>query len=218
MTPEERQQVEELFDRLERLEQEPRDANAERLIARELQRAPNAVYALVQTVLIQDEALRDADARIRELESGAPSEQSFLDRMRRPIIGQPERRSSVPSVGGERSPVWNRGDTWPREDTRPQGGSFLGTAAATAAGVIGGALLLDSIRGMVGARHPQAQGFGDEAGGAGAGELARQAGVDDIGRGVFDPGEADQRIGLFESAEDDLGDDDFDGGDDSDFA
>ena len=46
------------------------------------------------------------------------------------------------------------------------GGSFLGTAASTAAGVIGGGLLLNSIRSM----------FGDHAG------LAHAAGIDPIGR------------------------------------
>jgi hypothetical protein len=47
------------------------------------------------------------------------------------------------------------------------GGSFLGTAASTAAGVIGGGLLLNSIRSM----------FGDRAG------LAHAAGIDAIGHG-----------------------------------
>ena len=47
------------------------------------------------------------------------------------------------------------------------GGSFLGTAASTAAGVIGGGLLLNSIRSM----------FGDHAG------LAHATGIDAIGRG-----------------------------------
>ena len=40
------------------------------------------------------------------------------------------------------------------------GGSFLGTAAATAAGVVGGSLLMNSIRGMMGGGH-QRQAFGD---------------------------------------------------------
>ena len=82
MTPQERQLVDDLFDRLARLETAPRDADAERAIAEGWERAPNAAYALVQTVLVQDEALRRADARIRELsgdnepasEGGGPSQ------------------------------------------------------------------------------------------------------------------------------------------------
>ena len=68
MTPEERDLVTELFDRLAALEDAPRDSEAERLIKDGLRQAPNAPYALVQTVLVQDEALKRADARIRELE------------------------------------------------------------------------------------------------------------------------------------------------------
>src|SRR6202171_2220671 len=67
------------------------------------------------------------------------------------------------------------------------GGSFLGTAAAAAAGMVGGSLLLGSIRSMMGGSH---QGFGDSAGLGGgqkpwgdqsSSDLARDAGVNDIG-------------------------------------
>src|SRR5258707_12255343 len=71
MTPEERNLVIELFDRLATLEDAQRDPEAERLIRDGLRQAPNALYALVQTVLVQDEALKRADARIRELEGRA---------------------------------------------------------------------------------------------------------------------------------------------------
>ena len=62
--------VSELFDRLAKLETAPRDKDAAGAIADGLARAPNAIYPLVQTVLVQDEALKRADARIRELEGG----------------------------------------------------------------------------------------------------------------------------------------------------
>src|SRR6202035_3272991 len=54
MTPQERELVVELFDRLTALENAPRDTDAERAIAEGLGRAPHGVYALVQTVLVQD--------------------------------------------------------------------------------------------------------------------------------------------------------------------
>src|SRR5690348_9642600 len=86
MTPQEAQLIDDLFNRLANLESAPRDVEAERIIASGLARAPHAVYALVQTALVQDEALRRADARIRELtgEDQEPSQQhgSFLDSMR----------------------------------------------------------------------------------------------------------------------------------------
>ena len=69
MTPQEQELVNELFDRLAKLESSSRDPNAERLIADGLGRAPHAVYALVQTALVQDEALKRANARIEELQA-----------------------------------------------------------------------------------------------------------------------------------------------------
>src|SRR5919204_765370 len=103
MTPEERNLVIELFDRLATLEDAPRDGDAERLIRDGLRQAPNAPYALVQTVLVQDEALKRANAHIQELEKqlagganeAAPRDTSFLGGMRDSLLG---RRGSVPSV------------------------------------------------------------------------------------------------------------------------
>ena len=57
MTPQERQLVSELFDRLASLEGERRDPDAERAIVAGLDQAPNAIYPLVQTVLVQDELI-----------------------------------------------------------------------------------------------------------------------------------------------------------------
>ena len=75
MTPQERQLVDDLFDRLSKVENAPRDPDAAAAIAQGLRKAPNAVYALVQTVLLQDEALKRANARIQELEAGGAGQQ-----------------------------------------------------------------------------------------------------------------------------------------------
>jgi uncharacterized protein len=87
MTPQEQELVNELLDRLTKLETSPRDPDAERLIADGLRRAPHAVYELVQTALVQDEALKRANARIEELQAqvGGQEQQGsggFLDSMR----------------------------------------------------------------------------------------------------------------------------------------
>lgn len=177
MTPQERQLIDDLFDRLARLEPSPRDAGAEAAIADGLRRAPHAMYALVQTVLVQDEALKRANARIQELEGGEPEPQpagGFLDSMRDALFGG--QRGSVPSVrpgdGAPRGgPTWNSGQVLGQAEPRQGGfgggfgggpsaagnggGSFLGTAAATAAGVIGGAMLMNGIRGLMGGGHQQ---------------------------------------------------------------
>jgi len=268
MTPQERQLVDDLFDRLARVDGAPRDPDAAAAIAQGLRRAPNAVYTLVQTVLLQDEALKRANGRIQELESASAPAQNqgggFLDSMRETIFGQSQPRGSVPNVRPPEPagrPVWNSGQVMQQagyggpNDQGPHGGgygqagygqgygappfggggSFLGTAAAAAAGVVGGSLLLNSIRSMMGGQH---QSFAD--GGAlgersaspwsdqSSSSLARDAGIDNIGqaggRGYDNAG-----VGLFDQASNDdgadrdamdLDDDDFgvDGGGDSDYA
>jgi hypothetical protein len=242
MTPEERNLVIELFDRLATLEDAQRDPEAERLIKDGLRQAPNAPYALVQTVLVQDEALKRADARIRELEGAAggdtePRDTSFLGGTRESLFERREGRGSVPSVrpadtastAGSMSPAWQTGaqapEPMPAAAAAPgaPGGSFLGTAAATAAGVIGGSLLMSGIRSLMG--HPQgAQAAFDPKSGAsgsspwgGGGELSREAGLDDIGRASSSGGDsADRSYGALDDSGDDEADqdpDDFDDGD-----
>ncbi len=104
-----------------------------------------------------------------------------------------------------------------------QGGSFLGTAAATAAGMIGGSLLLNSFRGMMGGGSQH--GFGDQqsldgspapwgGGNAANSDLARDAGLNDIGSAGG--GGADHRgFGLFDTASNDSNADDDNDTDDS---
>jgi hypothetical protein len=238
MTPQERKLIDELFERLASLERNPRDADAVRAINEGLQRAPNALYPLVQTALVQDEALKRADARIRELEEelelepGEPVKQpGFLDNMRDALLGK--QQGSVPTVrpgapmSAPASPWGNAaqqqgyapgGYGAPPQQAAPAGGSFLGTAAATAAGVVGGALLMNSFRGMFGGNNQGHSAFDSSAGSgtpwgggnAAGSDLARDAGLNDIGRGGgSDYGDSSQRAGLFESP---AGDSDFDGG------
>src|SRR5437762_2885042 len=170
MTPQERQLMVQLFDRLATLENSPRDPAAEAMIREGFRRAPNAAYALVQTVLLQDEALKAANAHIQDYEQQyAPQPQQqqqprgFLDSMRDSVFGHEEPRGSVPRVpqgGAPAAPAGSRPDPWgqqpgyqggsaPMQAPPPPsggGGSFLGTAAAAAAGVIGGSLLMGGIR------------------------------------------------------------------------
>jgi hypothetical protein len=214
MTPQERQLIDDLFDRLAKLESAPRDAQADRAIAEAAQRAPHALYALVQTVLVQDEALKQAEARIREYEGGAEPQQGggFLDTMRNAMSG----RGSVPSVRAGTTPDsrWNTGGALAQSqpaspfNAQPQqqqgGPSFLGTAAATAAGVIGGSMLFNALGGMFGSQNsaqaatPQG---GDDAAGSG---LSRDAGANDVSG-------HDNRAGLFDDG------DQFDTADNGDF-
>ncbi len=134
MTPQERQLVDDLFDRLSKVENAPRDPDASGAIAQGLRIAPNAVYPLVQTVLLQDEALRRANDRIHELEAqGAPQQDrggGFLDSMRGALFGQgqPQQgqsQGSVPNVRPSEAPgrpVWNSGQVLQQSGQYDQGG------------------------------------------------------------------------------------------------
>ena len=119
MTPQERQLIDDLFDRLAKLESAKRDPEAMSAIMQGLRDAPNAVYALVQTALVQDEALKRADQRIQQLEAAAGQQEpgqsgGFLDSMRDAIFGQNQQHGSVPNVrapeiAGSNRPAWNTG-------------------------------------------------------------------------------------------------------------
>jgi uncharacterized protein len=139
MTPQERQLVADLFERLATLENGPRDPDAERLIREGLSKAPHAIYALVQSVLVQDEALKQADAHIQELEAAlqggnpeAGEQKGFLDNMRDTMFGREAPRGSVPSVRPGDQPM---GAPQYRQDT----GSPWGSAAQGPAGGQGAA-------------------------------------------------------------------------------
>jgi len=260
MTPQESELVTELFDRLSQLETTPRDLEAERLIADGTRRAPHAVYALVQTTLLQDEALKRANARIEELQAQVdeppqPDQRqgSFLDSMRT-AFGGSEPRGSVPSVRAQSgSPPNAPPPGYPSQNFQSQppypppmpgyaggpafgsGGSFLGTAASTAAGVIGGSLLLDGIRSMFGHHLGGSPGsaFGNVAGqpaspwaantgGAADSRLARDAGIDHVGDRAKEPIASagnDPTASADDALDDDTADDDADDDyDDDDFA
>jgi len=243
MTPQERQLVTELFDRLAQLENNPRDPDAEDLIADLWDKAPNAAYALVQTVLVQDEALKRANDHIQELEAelGIEPEQpqqggGFLDSMRDKMFGRPDgSRGSVPSVrpgdqpmgapdlsrGGAPDSRWNTGGTYsqPSQQSQGAGGSFLGTAAAAAAGVVGGAVLMQGIKSLFGdSGSAQAKAFdpglsgGNSASPWGGGDLAKEAGINDIGNSAH-AGDSAGFFGSEAGADDFYEAGDFDAGD-----
>jgi hypothetical protein len=268
MNPQERQLVDELFDRLAKLEGAPRDPDAASAITDGLRKAPNAIYPLVQTVLLQDEALKRANSHIQELEAALqqpPQQQQsggFLDSMRDALFGQGQggqpSHGSVPNVPPPTSrPVWNSGQVMQQAQQpgygqgynqgygqgyqgqgfqgqgsqgygQPYGasygappfggggGSFLGTAAAAAAGLVGGSLLMNGIRNMMGGPR---YGFGDPTTVAevdraspdrsspwsdqSGSTLARDAGVNDIGSSR--DADNSSRSGLFDQASDNSG-------------
>jgi uncharacterized protein len=151
MQTEERDLIIGLFNRLQPFESQPRDPEAERLIAALVQRQPAAPYLLVQTALVQEQALKAAQERIAELEGKAEAKPAggFL--------------GSAPRLGpwGSRAPQATAPMQTPAPGPMAQqgggggflqgggGGGFLRSAMATAAGVAGGALLFEGIRNLM---------------------------------------------------------------------
>jgi len=191
MTPQEKDLVTQLIDRVRRADTSDKDPEADALIRRMVQEKPDAPYVLSQTVLIQDMALGDAQRRIADLErqvaeakAAAPSRpSSFLGG----VLGRDSAgnagAASVPSSGPWGRPaaapqpapsgVWGQPPAAPPPAPPPAygqggygqggyaqpgyaapmmggGGGFLRSAATTAAGIAGGALLFEGIRSMFG--------------------------------------------------------------------
>jgi hypothetical protein len=155
MQQQERDLIADLFGRLQQFENQPRDPEAERLIASTIARQPAAPYLLTQTVIVQEEALKQARARIAELEAKANAGSgSFLASA--PKLGpwgaapaQPQAPAPAPAR------PWDAPTQAPMPQPQAQapaggGGSFLRTALTTAAGVAGGALLFQGISSMFG--------------------------------------------------------------------
>jgi hypothetical protein len=89
MSPEERQLLSSLFDRIRSAAATPRDADAEAFISQSVRDQPYAPYLLSQAVIMQEQGMKAAadriqqlEARVHELEQGAGSQQqgggSFL--------------------------------------------------------------------------------------------------------------------------------------------
>jgi hypothetical protein len=154
MTPNERTLIAELFNRIRSTEIRQRDAEAEQLIEAEMARTPGAAYALAQTVLVQDHALREALEQVKKLDAvrstgpqdepeEAPHPGSMLGRIGLgggrpgavPRTGQPEEDQAFPARASAES------------------GGFLRGALQTAAGVAGGALLFEGIRSLLGGNN-----------------------------------------------------------------
>jgi hypothetical protein len=176
MTPEERQLISGLFDRMRSFGSPEKDREAEALITEAVRALPDAPYMLVQSVLVQEQALQQAGDRIEALEEQVRKGQgagqaagsgSFLGGLFGG--GRAESRgASVPAIGARATPsVYDGARTPPVQHATPLqaapspqaaggGGSFLRTAMATAVGVAGGMLAAGAIRDMLGGGSAQA--------------------------------------------------------------
>ncbi|SDE68955.1 DUF2076 domain-containing protein [Rhodospira trueperi] len=170
MDSSERAMINDLFDRLREAaaQASSRDPAAERLISERMAAQPDAAYVMAQTILVQEQALKEARARIDDLERGpAPAaDGGFLS-------------GFLGGMAPNRSRANRAAAASPFRDV-PRGG-FLAGAAQTALGVTGGVLLGGAIASM----------FSDgEAGADGMDQMADGGDADfgdfgDLGGGEF---------------------------------
>lgn len=153
MTPEERQLISGLFDRMRSFGVPVKDREAEVLINQSVRSFPDAPYMLVQSALVQEQALEQTHARIQNLEENL---RALEEKQGRASSGAGSflgglfggGRAPAPSSTGNQS-AWRQDQ--PAAAPAPSGG-FMHSAMTTAAGVAGGVLVSGAIRDMLGGR------------------------------------------------------------------
>jgi hypothetical protein len=121
MTPQENQLLQDFLTQLTRAQGGTKDPEAQALIARTFANHPDAAYVVVQRALLLEQALKQAQAQTAP---AAPA----------PGYTPPTAPPALPPAAAPASP-WS---------------SFLGNAAATAAGVAGGAFLFQGLENLFG--------------------------------------------------------------------
>ena len=190
MTSEEHDLINGLFNRLRTADtsnQTPKDQEAVQLIGQLTGQQPSAPYLLVQTLLVQEHALANAQARIHQLEQQAAQSQQqvtqkpaasggFLSGLfghsssptpaAQPIQGQMPPPMPQPAYSQAAPPPYPTTTTM----APSAGGGFLKGALGTAAGVAGGALLFQGVENLLGHNAgPFGGGFGGGGGFLGGG-------------------------------------------------
>lgn len=207
MNAEERNLISGLFDRMRSFGSPEKDRDAEALISQNVRAMPDAPYMLVQSVLVQEQTLQQAGQRIEELEGrvaqlesqggrGQASSGGFLGG----LFGGGRATPSIPPrpMAQQPQPQMSNASPWGRPAAQQQpvqagggGGGFMKTAMATAAGVAGGMILADSIRGMMGSgshSHGTQSASAPEAANSNAGEANYQD-PNDNDPGNYDAGQ-----------------------------
>ena len=205
--------ITELFDRIAQTSGQQRDAEAERLIAEKVAANPQAPYVLTQSTIILQQAVTAAQARIAALEkqiAESPSQQGggFLSGVAN-LFGTPQTTCQpAPARPLTPPPIPQQASPAPAPSA---GGSFLQNAAATAAGVAGGALLFQGIENLLG----HGGGFGGGGFGGGSGFLGQNQPTEVINNYYMDDHANASVADTEDDSAFDLADnDDFSGGDD----
>ncbi|SER36570.1 hypothetical protein SAMN05216548_11657 [Faunimonas pinastri] len=234
MTPDERTLLGNFLQDLQQTRNVAKDSEADRMISQAVQSNSDAVYLLVQHSILADQALRVAQNRIADLEaqtrSGSNGGGSFLgggNPGSSPAGGRPnpwggsrdngydQARNPAPGYsqnsqdGGYGQPA-----SQAYQPQQSRFGGFFQNAAATAAGVAGGAFLAQGLSNIFGGGHGGFGGLGGMAGFGGAG-LNAQPNVENVTINEYGDQNsgADYDQGVSDASySDDFGDDGFDDG------
>jgi len=184
MTPQEKDLIQAVYDRLAQAGGGAKDAEAASFIQDQLRRQPDAAYGLTQAVIVLEAGLNQAQQKIDAL-------QRQLDQARAGSSGgssggflggaSPWGNSSVPRSGPQPQPqpqpayapqpVYVQPSPWPPAAASPWaqpsgGSSFLRNAATIGVGVAGGELIAEGLSSMFG-HHGGYGGYGGGFGGGG---------------------------------------------------
>jgi hypothetical protein len=154
-----------LANRLRQAHPVAKDPEVAEVIAQHIASQPDSLYLLVQAVLVQEDALRTAQARIAELQAAQPA----YGAAPAPGYGAPGYGPQGYGAQGYGQPPGQPGGGFmsrmfgQNRDAAPMGapqgrsgGGFLKTAAAAAAGVAGGALLFQGLNEVFGGHEATA--------------------------------------------------------------
>ncbi|HSU33882.1 MAG TPA: DUF2076 family protein [Bryobacteraceae bacterium] len=215
MTPEERNMLTDLANKVAQTPAPPKDPEAEEFIRTRIGNRPDALYLMTQTVLIQNMALQQAQQQLAQMQRGGStqgqvSSGSFLGGGSRPNYG------SAPSGGSYGAPPPQQPQYSAPYAGAPSGQpSFLRGAAQTAAGVAAGALAFEGIRSLF--EHP---GYGGGGLMGGEGYMGGGAPQEEVVNNYYDsPSDGgDYAANDAGNYQDDSFDNSGDFGDDSNFA
>ncbi|MES2354339.1 MAG: DUF2076 family protein [Pseudomonadota bacterium] len=150
MTSQEYQLLQDFLNQLTQVRGTVKDPEAEALIAKAVVTQPDAAYLLVQRAMLLEQALNSAKAQITQLQNQTSLNAgggSFLSssgwgnaQSQPPVAAPPSAPTPAVAPPANAQPgLFNSG-----------AGSFLGSVAATAAGVAGGAFLFYGIGNLLG--------------------------------------------------------------------
>jgi hypothetical protein len=175
MTPDERQLITDLFDRMRANGRVDKDREADSLINQAVRQTPDAAYLLVQSVLAQEHYLQEAGGRIEELEARVQEMEEEIYRLQQQAQQSQPRGSSAGGgsflgglFGGGRQPQPQPEPEPPRRASGSVPAFGSGRPASPSYGQSGSPW---------GQQQPQRGGFGQGGGfaGQGAGQPPPQA-------------------------------------------